>query len=316
MKKKIVIAGGTGFIGKSLEKYFSEKGDYVIILTRKIKNANHIYWDGKNIGPWIEYLNDADVLINLCGKSVDCRYTQKNKSDILNSRTYPTQLLNEAMLQISKPPKVWMNASSATIYVDSTKVVMTEEGGIIGNDFSMNVCKQWEHVFYKNPIKDVRKVSLRMAIVLGEKEGAFPKYKQITKIGLGGPQADGRQLMSWIHIDDVCRSIQFINDNENIVGAVNITAPNIVENREFMKLLRQAMGRSFGLRQPKLLLEIGALFLRTETELLLKSRNVFPEKLIKNGFVFKYPELKQAIEILIGNLDNKTRKLKTLTITG
>jgi len=298
MKKKIIIAGGTGFIGNALEEHFVKSGDQVQILTRKPSAANHIYWDGKTLGNWVNDLDGADVLINLCGKSVDCRYTQKNKKAILHSRIDPTNLLNHALQTIDNPPIIWLNASSATIYLASWDNVMTEANGIVGDDFSMAVCKEWEHAFYNLTLPNTRKVSLRMSIVLGQNEGALPKYKQITKLGLGGCQGNGKQLVSWVHIEDVCSSISFLIDNKHITGPVNITSPHIVENRTFMFSLRQHLGMSWGLPQPKLLLDLGAFFLRTETELLMKSRNVYPEKLLDNGFQFKYSDLDSAFKHL------------------
>lgn len=296
---KIIIAAGTGFLGKNLEKYFTEKGNQVYILTRNPKRKNEILWDAKTLGEWKNLLENSDVLINLAGKSVDCRYTDKNKQEIYDSRINSTKVLQQAVDQCVTKPKVWLNASSATIYVHSETQLNTEEKGIIGDDFSMNICKSWEKEFFKTENEDTRKVALRTSIVLGNNGGAFPKLKLITKLGLGGKQGRGNQNVSWIHIDDFCRAVEFIIDNENISGEINITAPNPLSNDDFMRKLRQKMKISFGLNALVWQLEIASIFLNTETELLLKSRNVYPEKLIENGFEFIHPNVERAFENLI-----------------
>ena len=297
MKMKIIIAAGTGFLGKNLEKYFTEKGNSVYILTRNPKRKNEIHWDAKSLGEWKNLLENSDVLINLTGKSVDCRYTDKNKKEIYSSRIKSTKVLQQAIEECINKPKVWLNASSATIYVHSEKHLNTEDNGIIGDDFSMNICKSWEKEFVKT--ENIRKVALRTSIVLGNNGGAFPKMKLITKLGLGGKQGRGNQYISWIHIEDFCRAIEWIIDNENISGKINITAPNPLSNEEFMRKLRKEMKIPFGLNAPVWQLEIASIFLKTETELLLKSRNVYPQKLMKSGFKFSYPEIDSAFKNLI-----------------
>lgn len=292
---KIIIAGGTGFLGENLEKYFTEKGNQVYILTRKPMRKNEIYWNAKTIGDWKNTLENTDVLINLTGKSVDCRYHDENKQEIYSSRINSTKVLQEAVNECSNPPKIWMNASSATIYVHSETQLNTEENGIIGDDFSMNICRSWEKEFFKTENEGIRKVALRTSIVLGNNGGAFPKLKMITKLGLGGKQGRGNQMVSWIHISDFCKAIEWIIQNKNISGPINVTAPEPLSNESMMQKLRKALKRSFGLDAPVWQLEIASLFLGTETELLLKSRNVYPEKLIKNGFQFSYPDFNHAL---------------------
>lgn len=296
---KIIIAAGTGFLGKNLEKYFTEKGNEVYIVTRSPKRNNEMYWNAKTLGEWKNILENADILINLAGKSVDCRYTEKNKKEIYSSRIDSTKVLQQAIDDCRNKPKVWLNASSATIYVHSETQLNTEENGIIGDDFSMNICKSWEKEFFKAKTENLRKVALRTSIVLGNNGGAFPKLKMMTKLGLGGKQGRGNQNVSWIHIDDFCKAIQFIIDHENISGKINITAPNPLSNEDFMRKLRQQMKISFGLNASVWQLEIASIFLGTETELLLKSRNVYPDKLMKSGFEFSYLEIDSAFKNLI-----------------
>ncbi|WPO92533.1 TIGR01777 family oxidoreductase [Chryseobacterium sp. HR92] len=292
---KIIIAGGTGFLGENLEKYFTEKGNQVYILTRNPKRKKEIYWDAQTIGKWKNSLEKADVLINLTGKSVDCRYHEKNKQEIYSSRIDSTRILQRAVDQCSEKPKVWLNASSATIYVHSEKHLNTEENGIIGDDFSMNICKSWEKEFFAVQNEEIRKIALRTSIVFGNNGGAFPKLKMITKLGLGGKQGRGNQMVSWIHIDDFCKAVEWIIQHENTSGTINITAPAPVSNENMMKKLRKELKIPFGLNAPVWQLEIASIFLDTETELLLKSRNVYPERLIKDGFQFSYPGFDEAI---------------------
>ncbi|WP_210150091.1 TIGR01777 family oxidoreductase [Chryseobacterium scophthalmum] len=296
---KIIIAAGTGFLGKNLEKYFTEKGNQVYILTRNPKRKNEILWDAKTLGEWKNLLENSDVLINLAGKSVDCRYTDKNKQEIYDSRINSTKVLQQAVDNCINKPKIWLNASSATIYVHSETHLNTEENGIIGDDFSINICKSWEKEFFKTENKDIRKVALRTSIVLGNNGGAFTKLKLITKLGLGGKQGRGNQNVSWIHIDDFCKAVEYIIENENLSGEINITAPNPLSNEEFMRKLRKEMKIPFGLNAAFWQLEIASVFLKTETELLLKSRNVYPEKLMNNGFKFTYPNVETAFKDLV-----------------
>lgn len=295
---KIIIAGGTGFLGKALENHF--KNHEVWILTRNPKHSNEILWDAKTLGNWTDSLEKADVLINMTGKSVDCRYNDKNRAEILRSRIDSTNVLQKAIDNCKNPPKTWLNSSSATIYIHAETQLMTEASGITGDDFSMNICKSWEKAFFATPSPQTRKVALRTAIVLGREGEAFHKLKTITRLGLGGHQGNGRQKMSWIHVEDFCRAVEFIINDEKINGEINISAPNPIDNQSFMKILRDKLKMPFGIPSPTFLLEIGTLFLQTETELLLKSRNVYPERLLNYGFQFRFETVDEALEELVG----------------
>ncbi|AYZ35005.1 TIGR01777 family protein [Chryseobacterium indologenes] len=292
---KIIIAGGTGFLGENLEKYFTEKGNRVYILTRKPRRENEIYWNAKTVGEWQNILENADVLINLTGKSVDCRYNEKNKQEIYSSRIESTKVLQKAIDSCSQKPKIWMNASSATIYVYSEKHLNTEENGMIGDDFSMNICKSWEKEFFTTKNEEVRKVALRTSIVLGNNGGAFPKLKMITKLGLGGKQGRGNQMVSWIHIDDFCRAVEWVISHQDLTGAINVTAPDPISNEAMMRKLRKQVNAPIALNTPVWQLEIASVLMGTETELLLKSRNVFPGKLLESGFQFSYETFDIAV---------------------
>ncbi len=288
--KKIVIAGGTGFIGQYLKKQFENLGYEILIIARK---APSIVWED-NVAIKAA-LENAEILINLAGKSVDCRYNEKNKSEILNSRTETTKILGNAILQCENPPKLWINSSTATIYRHAEDRGMTETNGEIGNGFSVNVAKNWEKAFFDFDLNQTRKVALRIAIVLGKNGGAFSPLKNLVKFGLGGAQGNGNQMFSWLHIEDLFRIILFIQKHNELEGIFNCSSPNPVSNKALMKTLRKNLNIPIGIPSPKWLLEIGAILISTETELILKSRWVLPERLLKLGFYFKYPEIDSTV---------------------
>lgn len=301
--KKMVIAAGTGFLGKIVTEYFKTKVKTIIVLTRgkskEINNIKYVNWDAKTIGNWTNELNNADVLINLTGKSVDCRYNKKNKDLILHSRIDSTIILAEAIQKCTNPPKVWLNSSTATIYRHSLEKEMDEINGEIGTGFSVNVAKAWETALFKQQTLNTRKVALRTAIVLGKSGGALQPILNLTRIGFGGKQGSGNQKISWIHELDFARSIEFIIHTQKIEGVINIVSPKPSTNSIFMKTLRKIIRTPFGIPISKPLLEFGAKLIKTETELILKSRNVIPQKLENHGFKFTYPELKAAINHLV-----------------
>ncbi len=293
---KIVIAGGTGYLGELLTEFYKKrKENQIYILTRRqklnVENVNYIQWDGKTKGYWSTLLENTDVLINLTGKSVNCKYTQKNKEEIYQSRLQSTALLCEVVQELVFPPKVFIQSSSATIYRHSEKKLMTENNGETGIDFSMDVCKKWEQVFNNYELPKTKKIITRTSIVLGNKGGAFPIMKRMTQFGLGGKQGKGNQFISWITEEDYIKAINFLIDKEE--GIYNVCVPNPIKNKAFQKELRKKLKIPFGLNAPKWMLKIGAVFIGTETELLLKSRNVYPEKLLGLGFKFNTKEFKE-----------------------
>ncbi len=303
--KTIVIAGGNGFLGTLLSAYFTQRGDKVVILARhrpvKQPGISFEEWDAKSPGPWSRCMESADVLINLAGKNVNCRYTEANKKEILSSRIESTAVLGEVMRKLKNPPKVWINASSATIYNASYTAFNSEDSTDIGDDFSMNVCKQWEHTFNNYRIPGVRKIIARIGIVLGDGGGALKPLQNLVRIGLGGTQGEGNQYSSWVHAVDFCRAMEFLIENSGCKGVYNITSPNPVTNSVFMKELRKNCGIKLGIPVPDVLLEIGAVFIGTETELILKSRKVFPKRLLDEGFVFEFSDTKDALKNLCPN---------------
>jgi uncharacterized protein len=301
--KKIIIAGGSGFLGKLLAEYFCEQNYKVIVLSRSEKkiasNLTFVKWDGENLGDWTEELEGAEALINLCGKSVDCRYTTKNKHVIYDTRLKSTAILGEAIGGCTHPPKTWINSSSATIYRYAEDHDMDEETGEQGTGFSVDVCQKWEKTFFDADTHSTRKVVLRIAIVLGKKGGALHPLKGQSKIGLGGRQGTGQQYFSWIHETDFINAVNYIIDHNNLTGVYNLAAPNLVKNNQFMSSLRKSLNVPFGIPLSKLVLEIGARIIQTETELILKSRRVVPLKLTKSGFKFQYPYLEEALNDLL-----------------
>ena len=299
--KKLIIAAGTGFLGQVLVTHFKDKFDQIVILTREkpksINSVKYVYWDAKRMSGWENELENASVLINLAGKSVDCRYTAANKKEIYDSRIDSTKILNEAVLNCKNPPKHWLNSSTSTIYRFSLDKQMDEVTGETGDDFSMNIAKSWEKVFFETETPKTLKTALRTSIVLGKNGGAFVPLKTLTKFGLGGKQGKGNQFISWVHEKDFARAIEFVVEKE-LTGVVNIVSPKPSTNSDFMKTLRKTIGIPFGLSTSKLLLEIGSFFIRTETELVLKSRNVIPKKLQENGFAFEYNTLEKTFKNL------------------
>ncbi|QCX01118.1 TIGR01777 family protein [Aggregatimonas sangjinii] len=298
--KKMIIAGGTGFLGNACIDYFKSSYDMIYVLTRgrlrQLDNVHYVNWDAKTLGDWCTHINDCDVLINMTGRSVDCRYTAKNKNSILNSRTNSTSVLGEALAKAKHPPRLWLNSSTATIYRHSLVAEMGEENGEIGNGFSVDVAKAWESAFFSVPIPNTRKVALRTSIVLGKGGGALRQIKNLAKIGFGGKQGSGNQKFSWIHLTDFLRAIRHLIENETLEGPVNLVAPKPVTNTALMKAVRKSVGMPFGIPLSKVLLEIGARIIGTETELVLKSRNVVPKKLVHSGFEFNYRSLDAALE--------------------
>jgi hypothetical protein len=298
--KTIIIAGGSGFLGQVLETYFSEKDYTIKILTRLPVKDNHIYWDAKNLGRWGKALEGAEAVINLTGKSVDCRYTDENRRLIYDSRVLSTHALGLAINLCDHPPKVWINASTATIYKHSLHKEMTESEGEIGDGFSENIASSWEFAFNSIVNPKTRKLLLRTSIVLGKKGGAMPTLKRLSRCLLGGKQGKGLQKVSWIHEKDFARSVEFLIKNTELSGPFNLCAPKPIDNKTFMWSLRRSLKIPFGLPQPRWLIELGALIIGTEPELVLKSRNVIPERLLKYNFRFRFKDINLALQNLSG----------------
>jgi uncharacterized protein (TIGR01777 family) len=299
---KIIIAGGSGSVGTFLARAFHAEGHRVVVLSRKLFAAEWsvVRWDGRTLGPWKEELERADVVINLAGRSVNCRYGRKNRAEILRSRVDSTHAIGQAILQARRPPPLWLQAGTATIYEHRFDAANDEDTGLLGGAepdapatwrFSLDVATAWENAAREEAdANGSRLVLLRSAIVMSpDRGGAFDLLLRLVRQGLGGAQGSGRQFVSWIHEADFVRAIRWLIENESIRGAVNLAAPHPLPNADFMRDLRRAWGLPVGLPAPAWLLEIGAFFLRTETELVLKSRRVVPGRLLENGFTFHFP---------------------------
>jgi uncharacterized protein len=306
--KKIVLAGGTGFLGSFLTSKFRASGCTVLVISR---NNGDVEWQDKE--GLINTLNGADVVINLAGKSVDCRYNGKNKREILKSRVETTIAIGEAIQKCSSPPKLWINSSTATIYRHAEDRPMTEADGEIGSGFSVNVATAWEKAFFDFNLPCTRQVALRMAIVLGRDGGAMQPLKRMTLLGFGGKQGKGTQMFSWVHIADVYRIIAFLMEHENLAGVFNCSSPNPVSNNIFMETLRSALNKEAGLPSPVWLLKMGAVMIGTETELILKSRWVVPDRLLKCGYTFAFPTLEKAIEDVVHAEKTSGRQSRSFT---
>jgi len=301
--KKVVLAGGNGYLGQVLTAYYQDKAEEIVILSRGratvTGNVRTLNWDGCNEGAWTAQIDGADLLVNLCGKSVNCRYTAKNREEIIRSRVVPTQLLGRVIQNLPNPPALWINVTSATIYRHAEDHAQDEETGEIGYGFSIDVCQQWESTFFDTQTPATRKVALRMGIVLGRKDGVFPRLLNLVKLGMGGKQGNGQQYVSWIHEQDAARCTEWLLNQPEMTGAVNCTAPYPIKNAHLMQTLRAAYGIPFGLPAPAWMLEIGTLLMGTETELILKSRWVLPKRLTDAGFEFQFAQVGHAINDIL-----------------
>ena len=292
---KIVLAGGNGYLGSYLTTLWREAGHSVVPLTR---SGEGVRWDGETLGDWASELDGADVLFNLAGRSVNCRYNNRNKEEILSSRVRSTRVLGEAVAGATNPPRVWLNASTATIYRDSRDRPMDDEIGEIGSGFSVDVAMTWEDEFFFCSTPSTRKVALRTAMVMGQgRGGPFEVFDSLARRGFGGMMGDGGQMVSWIHIEDFARAVEFLLSSD-LCGTVNVSAPGPLQNRAFMQEIVKARGVKIALPSPALLLEVGAVILRTETELPLKSRWVVPSRLLLEGFKFRFQTWPQAVRDL------------------
>jgi uncharacterized protein (TIGR01777 family) len=304
-RERIVIAGGGGFLGGILARRWNESGPEVVMLSRspQLRNdgAREIFWDARSLGDWAATLNGASALINFTGRTVNCRYNEKNRRQILDSRVLSTRVLGQAIAQCPKPPAVWLNASTATIYKHTFGNAWDESGEIgatpeAKDEFSVQVAQAWEEALREANTPSTRKVALRTAMVLGLHENSvFPMLRRLVRLGLGGRMGSGDQFVSWIHEEDFCRAIEWLIARGDLDGVVNVAAPNPVTNREMMQIFREVIRVPVGLPAASWMLELGAIFLRTETELIIKSRRVVPARLVASGFDFRFSEMMAAV---------------------
>jgi len=308
---RIVIPGGSGQVGHVLARHFHAQGNTVTVLSRQPQSApwSVLPWDGLTPGAWVKALEGADVCINLAGRSVNCRYTAANRRAMYDSRILSTRLLNQVISNLHRPPRVWLNASTATIYRHAFDRPMDESTGEPGGgepgaprrwDFSIRIAKDWEETFFATPTPATRKVALRSAIIFSpDRGGPFELLSRLVRLGLGGASGSGRQFVSWIHDADFVRAVDLLLTGDSWTGVVNLAAPNPLPNRAFMRTLREAWAAPVGLPAAGWMIGAAGLLLRTESELVLKSRRVIPGRLLHTGFQFQFPEWPAAARDLV-----------------
>jgi uncharacterized protein (TIGR01777 family) len=304
---KVVMPGGSGQVGTILAHAFHQAGHEVVVLSRRPAKAawRLVEWDAQTLGDWTTVIEGADVVINLAGHNVNCRYNDRNRRLIKESRVKSTRVLGDAIARASCPPRVWLQASTATIYAHRYDAPNDEATGVLGGSepdawrFSIDVATAWESELNESAAPYTRKVLMRSAMTMSpDRGGVFDTLLTLVKCGLGGSASDGRQYVSWIHDQDFVRAVYWLIEHDELEGPVNVAAPNPIPNSQFMSMLRSAAGVSFGLSATPLTLEVGAFFLRTETELILKSRRVIPGKLLRSKFIFQFPTWAEAAQDL------------------
>lgn len=308
---KIVIPGGTGHEGAALIRHFSHGFDELVVLSRRaveVPDVKVVKWDGSSLGDWVEEIEGSDIVINPAGRSVNCRYNSQNLAEMRSSRVDSTAILGEAIGLCMNPPKVWLQSSTATIYAHRFDAPNDEATGIIGGDepsappkwvASINIAKAWEKAFFDAETPQTRKVAMRSSMVMSEdRGGVFDVLRGLVRRGLGGRLGSGKQYVSWIHERDFCRAVSYLMDSD-LKGAVNVCSPNPLPQTEFMGEFRSACGVNFGVPASAWMVEFGCLAMRTESELVLKSRRVVPGRLVESGFEFEYPNWRSAVRELV-----------------
>lgn len=301
---KVVLAGGTGQVGTILDRALTAEGHDVVVLTRSPRGKGQVRWDGSTLGDWAREIDGSDVVINLAGRSVSCRYTRENLEAMMSSRVESARVVGDAIAAAVRPPEVWLQMSTATIYAHRFDAANTESDGLIGGGeqgvpgywaYSVRIAQNWEAAQERAVTPHTRKVALRTAMVMSpDRGGVFDVLSWLARLGLGGPVAGGRQYVSWIHDHDFVRAVRFLVERDDLAGAVNLAAPGPLSQREFMRGLRSAWRVPVGLPATRHMVEIGAFVLRSDTELLLKSRRVVPGRLVDAGFAFDYPQWRTA----------------------
>ncbi|MDG9710910.1 TIGR01777 family oxidoreductase [Streptomyces sp. DH10] len=309
---KIVIPGGTGQVGTVLKRALSAAGHDVVVLSRRPRQRDEVHWDCTTLGPWAGEIDGSDVVVNLAGRSVNCRYTPVNLREMMDSRVHSARVVGEAIAAAARPPRVWLQMSTATVYAHRFDAPNDEATGVIGGTepdapgywaYSVDIAKAWEREQETAGTPHTRKVALRAAMVMSpDRGGVFDVLLRLARLGLGGPVAGGTQYVSWIHDQDFVRAVEFLVAREDITGPVNLAAPAPLPHRDFMRALRTAWGVPVGLPATRWMAEAGAFVLRSDTELLLKSRRVVPGRLLDAGFTFGHPDWPTAADDLVRRL--------------
>lgn len=298
MKPRVILAGGSGFLGQSLARTLLAKDYEVTVLGRggstRSSDKQHVHWDGRTLGNWAKLLDGAKAVVNLTGRSVNCRHTPENRREIMDSRVNSVRVLGDAISECSRPPEVFVQSSSLAIYGDPGDR-WCDEDALHADGFSEEVCQRWEDAFAKIPAPAMRKVVFRIGIALDADKGALPVLARLTRLFLGGRVSHGRQYVSWIHIADLTRMFVEAIERPELAGVFNATGPNPVTNAEFMRELRRALHRSWSPPVPAFATRIGAFFMRTEPSLALTGRRCRPKRFLESGFHFEFPELRGAL---------------------
>ncbi|GAA4385502.1 TIGR01777 family oxidoreductase [Hymenobacter koreensis] len=303
--KRIVLAGGTGFLGQCLQRHYQHQPVEVVVLTRQARaphdNVRYVAWDGRtSAGEWATEVDGCDLLINLSGRTVNCRYTSENQRQIINSRVKNTRVLGEVLAACAAPPPLWINAGSAAIYGNAGPEEHDEHDPRLGTGFSAEVCRQWEAAFAAVDTPRTRKVYLRIGLVLGLPGGVLEPFLRVVRWGLGGTIGHGNQGITWLDELDFCRLIDWLEEQPEVAGVINAAAPNPVSNVEFMRELRRAVGAPVGLPGPAPLVRLGTWLLGTESELVLTGRYAVSRVLREQGFPFDYPHLRGSLRRIFG----------------
>jgi uncharacterized protein len=318
---KVVIPGGTGQVGGLLRRALSAHGHEVVVLSRHPgelePGIRHVGWDGRTLGPWAAEVDGADAVVNLAGRTVSCRYTPDNLAQMMDSRVESTRVVGRAIAQAASPPSVWLQMSTATIYADRRDAPNDEATGVIGGhepgvpdywEYSVRIARSWEAAQARAPVPGTRRVALRAAMVMSpDRGGVLDVLLRMARLGLGGPVAGGGQYVSWIHDHDFVRAVELLLERDDLEGPVNLAAPGPLPQRDLMRALRRAWGRRVGLPATAWMAEIGAWVLRTDTELLLKSRRVVPGRLLDAGFEFEHPQWPEAATDLVQRVRSRDR---------
>ena len=301
--KRIVIAGGSGFIGTALAHELVQQGCEVIVLTRRARRRHdgvrEVVWDGVPGGDWADYLEGAEAVVNLTGRSINCRHTPENLREIIASRVNSVNALAAALALLIKAPRVWVQASATGFYGD-TKANVADETAPAGSDSLAGICQQWEAIFAASNLPTTRKVTLRIGFVLGRESGALPVLSKLTRFFLGGAVGNGRQYLSWIHLADLVQMLVAAIENEKLAGTFNAVAPNPVTNAEFMRELRRVLDRPWSPPAPVFAVKLGSWLLGSEASLALVSQRCAPKRFLEAGFPFQFVELAPALRNLCG----------------
>ncbi len=304
--QKIVIAGASGYLGQALQRKLAAQGCTLVVLSRSISasrqhTARHVLWDGVTVGTWSEEIEGSLAVINLAGHSINCRHTQRNKQLILSSRVNATRAIGQAIANCTQAPSLWINASGVHYYESRSDIINDEEHGRPGTHFLSAVCRRWEEEVQQWPTPRTRKVCLRTAMVWGPGPGnALTLLAKLARLGLGGRAGSGKQTVAWIHLDDFLSAVNFILQHPTLQGPVNMVAPRLVTNEDMMRLIRKAVGASWGVPAPAWLVRLGTWALNKPADLILTSTSAYPGRLLQEHFKFQFADPWQAISDVLG----------------